>query len=105
MDILNIYELRVLKVETNDLDYLITAECKEQPDVCIKCYGDKLIKHTINEILISDVQIHGKRTKINLLHRRYKCKDCGYTFYQLLNFVGTDAKITKRLGKQLQKEA
>lgn len=105
MDILNIDELRVLKVETNDLDYLITAECKEQPDVCIKCYGDKLIKHTINERLISDVQIHGKRTKINLLHRRYKCKECGYTFYQLLNFVGTDAKITKRLAKQLQKEA
>ena len=77
MDILNIDELRVLKVETNDLDYLITAECKEQPDVCIKCYGDKLIKHTINERLISDVQIHGKRTKINLLHRRYKCEGCG----------------------------
>ena len=55
MDILNIDELRVLKVETNDLDYLITAECKEQPDVCIRCYRDKLIKHTINERLISDV--------------------------------------------------
>ncbi|WP_075823983.1 ISL3 family transposase [Clostridium perfringens] len=70
-----------------------------------KCYGNNLVKHSINERLISDVQIHGKRTKIQLIHRRYKCKDCGYSFYQLLNSVESDGKITKRLSKQLQKEA
>ncbi|HFD2052103.1 TPA: ISL3 family transposase [Clostridium perfringens] len=105
MDILNLNEFEVLKVESNEFDYLITVECKEQPSTCIKCYGDNLVKHSINERLISDVQIHGKRTKIQLIHRRYKCKDCGYSFYQLLNSVESDGKITKRLSKQLQKEA
>lgn len=105
MDILNLNELRVLKVEGNDLDYLITAECKQAPESCVKCYGNNLVKHSINERLISDVNIHGKRTKINLIHRRYKCKDCGYTFYQLLDSVDSDARATKRLIKQLQLES
>lgn len=105
MDILNISEFEVLKVESNEFDYLITAECKEQPNSCIKCYGHNLVKHSINERMISDVQIHGKRTKISLIHRRYKCKDCGYSFYQLLDSVDSDGKITKRLAKKLQQEA
>ena len=81
MDILNISEFEVFKVESNKFDYLITAECKEQPNSCIKCYGHNLVKHSVNERMISDVQINGKRTKIRLIHRRYKCKDCGYNFY------------------------
>lgn len=105
MDILNLKEFEVLKVESNEFDYLITAECKEQPDSCIKCYGSNLVKHSINERIISDVQIHGKRTKISLIHRRYKCKDCGYSFYQLLDSVESDGKITKRLSVKLQQEA
>ncbi len=105
MDILNLKEFEVLKVESNEFDYLITAECKEQPDNCIKCYGGNLVKHSINERVISDVQIHGKRTKISLIHRRYKCKDCGYSFYQLLDSVESDGKITKRLSVKLQQEA
>lgn len=105
MDILNLNEFRVLKVESSEYDYLITAECKEQPMDCVKCGSSNLVKHSLNERLVSDVQIHGMRTKINLLHRRYKCKDCNYTFYQLLNSVESDGKITKRLAKQLQVEA
>lgn len=105
MDILNIKELSVLKVEGNEYDYLVTTECKESPSTCIKCFGHRLVKHSINERVISDVNIHGKRTKILLIHRRYKCKDCDYTFYQLLDSVNSDGKITKRLEAQLQKES
>lgn len=105
MDILNLKELSVLKVECNNYDYLVTAECKNPPIGCIKCNGSNLIRHSINERIISDVNIHGKRTKILLIHRRYKCKDCGYTFYQLLDSVDTDGRTTKRLKVQLQQES
>ena len=44
MDILNISEFEVLKVESNEFDCLITAECKEQPSSCIKRYGNNLVK-------------------------------------------------------------
>lgn len=105
MDILNLKDLEVLKVEENDYDYLITAQAKERPDFCIQCYGDNLIKHSTNERLISDVCIHSKRTKIQLIHRRYKCKDCGYTFYELLDSVDTNSSLTKRLVKTLERES
>lgn len=105
MDILNLDELRYLDGHGNQYDYKIIAECKERPTNCIKCFGEHLIKHETKKRTISDVTIHGKRTKIELFHVRYKCKGCGYTFFELLDCVDTDSRCTKRLVKQLQQEA
>ena len=105
MDILNLKDLEVLKVEENEFDYLITAQAKDRPEFCIKCYHNNLIKHSTNERIISDVCIHSKRTKIQLIHRRYKCKDCGYTFYELLESIDTNSRLTKRLISTVSRES
>lgn len=105
MDILNLKDLEVLKVEENEFDYLITAQAKDRPEFCIRCYHNNLIKHSTNERIISDVCIHSKRTKIQLIHRRYKCKDCGYTFYELLESIDTNSRLTKRLISTVSRES
>lgn len=105
MDILNLKDLEVLEIQENTFDYLITAQAKERPKFCIKCYSDSLIRHSTNEMMVSDVRIHDKRTKINLIRRRYKCKSCGYTFYELLSSVDTDFRTTKRLRSSIEKES
>lgn len=105
MNILNLKDLEILKVEENEYDYLITAHAKDRPEFCINCYGDKLIRHSTNERLVSDVCIHSKRTKIQLIHRRYKCKDCNYTFYEMLDSIDTNSTMTKRLIKTIQRES
>lgn len=105
MDILNLKDLEVLEIQENTFDYLITAQAKERPKFCIKCYSDSLIRHSTNEMMVSDVRIHDKRTKINLIRRRYKCKSCGYTFYELLSSVDTGFRTTKRLRSSIEKES
>ena len=105
MNILNLKDLEVLKVEENEYDYLITAQALNRPSFCISCYGDNLIRHSTKERLISDVCIHSKRTKIILTHRRYKCKDCGYTFYEMLDSIELNTTLTKRLIKTIQRES
>lgn len=102
---LNLKGLEVLKVEENKYDYLITAQAKDRPEFCISCYGDNLIRHSIRERLISDVCIHSKRTKISLTQRRYKCKDCGYTFWEILDDIEPNTTLTKRLIKTIQRES
>lgn len=105
MDILNLKDLEILKVEENEYDYLITAQALNRPDFCISCYGEDLIRHSTKERLISDVCIHSKRTKISLTHRRYKCKNCGYTFYEMLDSIEPNTTLTKRLVKTIQRES
>lgn len=46
--------------------------------------------------------MHGKRVKLVIKQRRYKCPVCGGTFYELLNNVAPNAKITTRLYKSIQ---
>lgn len=105
MDILNLQGLRLIESVGNQYDYKFTAECIDRPMFCIKCGGTHLIKHETKKRTVSDVTIHGKRTKIELLHVRYKCKSCNYTFFELLDAVDSDSRCTKRLIKQLQQES
>jgi transposase len=103
MNILNIEEFNVLKQEENEFDYRFTVEVKEEPDFCPNCLKNgKFIKHSIKEREVWDLDMHSKRVKIVIRQRRYKCPYCGATFYELLNSVATNAKITTRLYKKLQ---
>lgn len=112
MNILNLPEFKVLKEETNEHDYLFTVETIDEPVVCMNCntirdFGTTGLfkKHSKNERLVSDISMHGKRVKIKIIHKRYKCPNCNYTFYELLDSVDTNDKVTRRLRSHIQKEA
>lgn len=110
MNALGLEEFNILKTETNDYDYLFTVECVKPPTICPQCghmdiENKPFWRHTTNERIVSDISMHGKRVKIRIVHRRYKCQVCSYTFYELLDSVDTNDKITKRLYKHIQNEA
>ena len=105
MNMLNIEEFNIIKQEENQYDYRFTVETKEEPDFCPYCLKNgKFIKHSIKEREVWDLNMHSKRVKIVIRQRRYKCPYCGATFYELLNSVASNAKITTRLYKKLQDE-
>jgi len=111
MNQLNLPEFRVLKSETNNYDYRITVEVAKEPNFCIHCMHDSEIlgnkpftKHGIKDREVWDVDMHCKRVKLIIKHRRYKCPSCGGTFYELLDSIPPNGKITTRLYKNIQKQ-
>lgn len=113
MNDLSLPEFNILKKEGNKYDYLFTVERKERPDFCIHCMytegfplpSDPFKLHETRERIVTDLDMHRKRVKIKILHKRYKCPLCGKTFFELLDSVDTNGKITKRLYEYLQQES
>jgi transposase len=106
---LNLPEFRLLQWDENRYDYIFTIELAKEPDFCINCYHDStipgnkpLIKHGIKDREVWDIDQHDKRVKLIIKNRRYKCPQCGATFYELINAVPTNGKITNRLYKSIQ---
>ena len=60
--------------------------------------------HSVKERTVTDIDAHGKAVKIVIKHKRYKCPFCGKTFYEPLESVERNDKITIRLKEQIQKE-
>jgi len=106
MNILNIEELRVLKVNEADNDYHISAETASPPSYCPHCgcvanlqgYGGK-------EQLFMDTPSHGKRVGIHLHRKRYRCKECARTFLEPLKFMDESRSMTSRLVGYIEKHS
>lgn len=111
MNILNLPEFRVIKAETNNYDYKFTVELAKEPDFCVSCLYDTailghrpMIKHGIKDREVRDVDMHCKRVRIIIKQRRYKCPECGATFYELINCIPANGKVTARLYNNIQKQ-
>lgn len=108
---LNLPEFNEIKKEQNDYFYRFTVETKELPFMCTNCgwikseydsnQGD-FRPHQVKERVVSDISMHGKAVRIIIRHRRYKCPDCEGTFYELLDSVDRNDKVTKRLKKHMK---
>lgn len=108
MNILNLVNVDILKVEESEHDFIITAKAKYEPLGCEKCWRadvSQIHKHGSRERLIRDISYQNKRVGIKFMHQRYKCQICGGTFYQMLDFVDKDCKMTWRLYEYVQEQS
>lgn len=114
---LNLSEFNVIKQEQNEYFYRFTVETKELPYMCMNCGCTKLqipeegidigreIKfspHQVKERVVSDISIHAKPVKLHIRHKRYKCSECEGTFYEWLDSVDRNDKVTKRLKEHIK---
>lgn len=105
MNILNLPEWSVLSVREADHDYNITAQVAAPPRYCPHCgtvanlqgYGGK-------EQTILDLPIQMKRVGLLVQRRRYRCKECGRTFLELLPNVDEDRLMTSRLVEYIEEQ-
>jgi transposase len=111
---LNLPEFNILLSEQNDHFYRFTVEKNEKPYMCTNCGTinseyDRDVKefrpHQVKERVVSDISIHGKAVRIIIRHRRYKCPYCDVTFYEWLDSVDRNDKVTKRLKEHIKKLA
>jgi transposase len=111
---LNLQEFNVISKEQNAYYYRFTVEKKELPYMCTKCGWIKseydpnsanFKPHQTKERVVSDISMHGKAVRLVIRHRRYKCPACGGTFYEWLDSVDRNDKVTKRLKEHIKKLA
>lgn len=116
-NMLNLSEFNVLETGQNDHFYRFVVETKELPYMCTNCGCTKIqlpeegidigreIKfspHQVKERIVSDISIHAKPVKLVIRHKRYKCSECEGTFYEWLDSVHRNDKVTKRLREHIK---
>ncbi|RMR16835.1 hypothetical protein ALP90_200185 [Pseudomonas amygdali pv. ulmi] len=105
INILNLPDYKVVRVEENDHDYHITAEVFNPPTNCAGCDSDRLIGHGRNQQVIRDMPTHGKRVAIYVDTRRWRCVDCGKTFMEVMPAVNGKRNMTERLTRWIGQQS
>lgn len=110
MNLLNLPDWNISKVETSARDYRVHATYTPEPERCIHCghgdlFAEKLYRHGTRDQLLMDLPSHGKRVGILLTRNRYRCQDCGKTFLQPLPDVDERSQMTRRLVHFIEEQA
>ncbi|MFD0867530.1 transposase family protein [Paenibacillus residui] len=105
--ILGLSEFIVLEdIQENEKDMLIIVETKSPPLSCPHCgRRTKLYKHGSRIQIILDLPIRLKRVGLQLNRKRYKCRECGSTFWERLSSVEEKRSMTKRLLKSIEEQS
>lgn len=108
MDILNLPNLKTLSVSETSDTFRITAEPTSTVPCCLKCgviRRNGLSRFGSKEQVYLDIPIRGKRVAIQVDRQRYRCHDCGSTFYELMPDMHDKHFATKRLIEHIEQEA
>lgn len=105
MNLLNLPDFKVQRVEESDHDYHVYAEASNPPGGCNACGSVRVIGHGRNEQVIRDLPTHGKRLAIYVDTRRWRCQDCGKTFMETLPAVNAKREMTDRLVKWIGQQS
>jgi transposase len=96
-DILQLLDLAVRSVESDDSAYVIVAEGRLEPTRCPECRAERLYRHGSQPQRYRDTPIHGKTVSITVLRRRYRCQACGRTLFDPLASLDSKRLATTRL--------
>lgn len=104
-NILNLSSYTIARIEEDEHDYHIWAEAARHPSTCHHCGHREIVGFGRREQLIRDLPMHGKRVGIYVDTRRYRCRQCGKTFYERLPDVNEKRLMTARLVDWVGKQA
>jgi len=105
VNILNLPQYRVLRVEETDHDYHVTAEPVDVTAACPHCQSDRLTSWGTRQQVFKDLPMHGKRVGIYIDTKRLRCQACGKTFSQALPVLAENRMMTDRLVKWIGQQA
>ncbi|WP_078394740.1 ISL3 family transposase [Shouchella patagoniensis] len=105
--LLGLSEFKILEgIQENENDILIRIETNSNPFYCPHCGRPaKFYRHGNRKQVILDLPIRFKRVGLQLNRRRYKCRECGSTFWERLRSVEEKRSMTKRLLKSIEERS
>jgi len=104
-NILNLPCYKVLSIQENEHDYHIDVETLHAPTSCPHCQSSNLVGFGRREQMVKDLPMHGRRVGLYIDTRRYQCRGCGKTFYEVLPEIDEKRLMTKRLAQWMGKQA
>ena len=107
MDVIKLLNFKVLNTKESDHDFMVNVEYSVLPLECVRCKSQSasLKRHDSREHWFFDFPIRGKRTKLCVQHRRFKCSECGAVFFEPLLGIDDKRDMTKRLVAWIGPEA
>ena len=107
MNPLSLSDWIVLKHEHADGASRFVAEYTRLPVSCRRCgvLNPSLYRHETKEQLFMDTPMHGKRVGILFLRKRFKCRDCGKTFFELPPDLDEEHLMTRRLVEYIERQS
>lgn len=106
-NILNLQGYSIINQQQTDIDYLFRVEVTP-PSACPNegCTGTYFVRYGgVKEQLYRDLTMHGKRVGIEVVRKRYQCKECGRTFYEILPGMDEKRFMTRRLIEYIEKQS
>ncbi|GAB1387465.1 ISL3 family transposase [Melaminivora sp.] len=104
-NILNLPCYKVLGITENEHDYHIDVEAIDPPTSCPHCQSSNLIGFGRREQMVKDLPMHARRVGLYIDTRRFRCRNCGKTFYEALPEIDEKRAMTKRLAQWMGKQA
>ena len=95
--LLNLQEVIVKKVTTNDKSAVIDIEMPQKQHICPRCCAETSYVHDYRNRLIKDIPAFGMKIILNYRQRRYVCPHCGKQFAEEHPFVPKYHRMTSRL--------
>ena len=93
---LNIDSIEVIEREELDESYVVHVQSISPNRICSECgfFNTVIIGKVIQPY--ADTPMHGKTVKIKFERKRLRCKDCGKTSFESLDWLSNDFRMTKR---------
>ncbi|MGB1265829.1 MAG: ISL3 family transposase [Nereida ignava] len=105
MDLLQLDNFKLNRVVEEDHDFHIYATLADETTNCQHCGKYGVVGFGRREQIIKDLPRLGKRSSIYVETRRWRCKNCGKTFYEDLPEVDVKRRMTDRLVQWIGEQA
>lgn len=106
-DILNLPKWDVTELEEGHDEYTIKARYTVLPTVCLSCgvINPRLHRYGTKQQPFRDLPIHGKKVRLLVQRKKWKCLECSRTFFEQLSDLDDHHRSTKRLVGWVQQKA
>ncbi|WP_171758016.1 ISL3 family transposase [Vibrio sp. RE86] len=102
---LNLRNVSVLQLEENEDSYVIHAESVVIVRDCPECRSADSVVIGKRVQRYVDTQMHAKTVRISFTRKRLKCKPCGKTYFEPLEWLHEDFRMPKRTVDYIVKRA
>jgi len=98
-ELLQLPDLRILKVEKEGKKIILQAESLSTTSKCPQCLGDCHEVHQYTKREVRDLDISGKEVWLHLRVKQYVCPICNRYFSERFDWVAPNKSYTKRQSK------
>ena len=96
----------IAKGKTEEGDKTVLhVEMTGDPTPCPSCGSSEIVGFGKRTQSVADIPENGKPVVLQVITRRFRCKNCGRSFYESVEGVGSNRRMTDRLADWIRSEA